>query len=128
MLPTKGEQIVCLQKKNVGLIVNLTEYEYDFDVKNFIEDYENKALKYEAPRILHIPIIDNTPPQEKQIQLFLTNASKAVSNNKAVACHCAAGKGQFLFIPSSFFLFHNKRKDRWVEMKLFLFFQFLSKL
>eukprot|EP01091_Cochliopodium_minus_P005938 TRINITY_DN1582_c0_g1_i1.p1 TRINITY_DN1582_c0_g1~~TRINITY_DN1582_c0_g1_i1.p1 ORF type:complete len:241 (-),score=60.80 TRINITY_DN1582_c0_g1_i1:17-661(-) len=94
MYPTKGEHIVELNKLGVGLVVNLTEHEYEYKVNDFIEDYDEKVKNYEAPKLLNLTIVDNTPPERSQVEEFFKLSEEVRKHGKSITVHCHAGKGR----------------------------------
>ncbi|KAK6179949.1 hypothetical protein SNE40_012194 [Patella caerulea] len=72
-----------LVNNNVGYLVSLTA-ERCPDIQGYEKDLHLTCIK----------IVDFTPPTLQQTEVFLQMMEKARKNKKAVAIHCAHGKGR----------------------------------
>jgi atypical dual specificity phosphatase len=82
--PKKAAHIKWLEENNVGLVVTLTGEGKLPDVF-----FEKSKLNR-----LYIPIEDYHIPTFEQVDLFINQTTKAIETGKAIAVHCAGGKGR----------------------------------
>ena len=72
-----------LNRKGIGAIVSLT-----------LMPVNEEAVQEAGFEAMHIPIMDMSPPNVKQIRLFVDFTHKMIDKGKAVAVHCGAGIGR----------------------------------
>lgn len=77
------EDAAFLKEKGVSLLVSLTERPTDADT----------LARFDVA-LLHLPIVDFTPPSPDQMSQFVNEARVAIENGGRVGVHCAAGRGR----------------------------------
>ncbi|MBN2710900.1 MAG: dual specificity protein phosphatase family protein [Planctomycetes bacterium] len=78
-----GRDLEDLKKENVGAIVSLTH-----------SAPNPEAISKAGFEHLHLPVMDFTPPTQKQIDEFVEFADRVIASGKGVAVHCTAGLGR----------------------------------
>lgn len=76
------EDLDRLDAVGIGAIVSLTE------------DAPEELVGESRFRLLHLPIIDMTPPDTEQIEEFVEFVDRMVGEGRAVGVHCLAGLGR----------------------------------
>lgn len=75
--------LAWLGSQGIGAVLSLTE-----------EPLPAEALRRHELEVLHLPVVDLTPPSPHQFQVALDFIDRARSHGKGVAVHCLMGQGR----------------------------------
>ncbi len=78
-----SDDLAEMSEQGIRAIVSLTETPLD-----------SEAIRRSGFSLLHLPIVDFTPPSLEQIAAFVEFVDKSLADGKAVVVHCAAGIGR----------------------------------
>jgi atypical dual specificity phosphatase len=86
--PIHHEELTWLRALGIGAIVSLTERSLRRE-KLLLHRLDPLGFTY-----CHIPVVDETPPSQAQVDEFVTFVSQMQGQGQAVLVHCQGGYGR----------------------------------
>ena len=88
-IPVNRADLEALRDAGISAVVSLTEH----PLTEF-RDIDEPALESLGLRYLHVPIVDQTPPDVAQVSRVAQFIDRIKADNQAVYIHCHAGIGR----------------------------------